>query len=244
VAYRHDHTEKKQSVVTALDAIKRWPSEEARKWAYEAIPILCKAEGTCAVVLFGSVARNIASAIDLDVLYVYEGAAPIPLAAPIDVDLRKFERQDVEQLLVNGNDLITWCIKFGRSLCEHDEYWSDLVSRWRNKVSLPSREVALERASKSEKLLRDVASLGDSDAALELYLSFLTHIARSVLIEHGVYPESRPELVSQLSQVGEERLASYLKEAIAERNAAVHGVRKPRKDIWRPFLDEWKAQAL
>ncbi len=242
---RRAHTNKKvPRVLSALNAIKHWPSEQARDWAYQAIPSLCEADNICAVVLFGSVVRNVTSATDLDVLYIYEGSAPTPIAAPIDVDIRKFERKDVEQLLANGNDLISWCIKFGKRLCEHDQYWSELVHRWGNRVGLPSREVALERAKKSETLLRDVASRGDSDAALELYLSLLTHVARSVLVEHGSYPASRPELVGQLRQVGEDKLASYLNEAIAERNAAVHGARKARKDIWRAFLNEWNVQPL
>jgi hypothetical protein len=181
------------------------------------------------------------------VLYIYKGVAPSPKTPPIDVDLRKFEQEAVEELLTQGNDLLSWCIKFGQPVCEHHQYWSQLVQRWTNKLGLPSSDVALERARKSENLLRNVDSLGDDDAALELYLSLLTHIARAALIRRGVYPASRPELASQLSQIGEEKLASYLRDAIVERNAAAHGVRQHRRKVWRAFLDEYgagKAEAL
>ncbi len=227
--------------LSVLDSIKHWPSAEARNWAYQEIPVLCSLQNVRAVVLFGSIVRDVPSALDLDVLYIYEGSAPTPTKPPIDVDLRKFEQKAVEELLSKGNDLLSWCIKFGQPVCEHNQYWSQLVQRWTNKLGLPSSEVALERARKSENLLRSVDSMGDDDAALELYLSLLTHIARAVLIRGGVYPASRPELANQLTQIGEEKLASYLRDAIVERNAAAHGIRQHRRKIWRAFLDEYDA---
>src|SRR6267154_5606223 len=165
------------SPVAVLNSITQWPSTEARKWAVEQIPVLCRADAVCAVVLFGSIVRNVGTATDLDVLYIYEGSAPIHTKPPIDVDLRRFKRQQVEGLLKSGNDLLSWCIKFGRPVCERNQYWSELVRTWASHLGLPSAEVALDRAKKTEKLLRDIVLLGDDDAALELYLTTLTHLS-------------------------------------------------------------------
>ena len=230
--------EKITSVNAMIDIVTHWPSAGARAWALEQIPNLCRSENVCAVVLFGSIVRDAAAASDLDVLYVYEGSPPNHPNPPIDVDLRKFERGEVEGLLNSGNDLLSWCIKFGLKVCERNQYWSVLVETWGNRLGLPSREVALERATKAEKLLRNIVSLGDNDAALEIYLTLLTHLARARLIHRGVYPASRPELPKQLGEIGEARLASYLKEALSERNAVVHGIRSSKKNLWQAFLDE------
>src|SRR2546425_581361 len=112
----------RSSAMAVLNSVMQWPSTEARKWAVEQIPALCRADTVCAVVLFGSIVRNVAAVIDLDVLYIYEGSAPIHPKPPIDVDLRRFERQEVEGLLKSGNDLLSWCIKFGRLVCERNQY--------------------------------------------------------------------------------------------------------------------------
>lgn len=225
-------------ILSALDSIDKWPSAESRTWAYQEIPLLCGQPNVKAIVFFGSIVRNVSLSADLDVLCIYEGTAPCFSTLPIDVDLRKYEQREVEKLLANGNDLLSWCIKFGKPVCEHDRYWCNLLERWANGIKLPSSKVALERARKSERLLREMDSVGDFDAALEIYLSLLTHIARATLIRRDIYPTSRPELSGLLTQIGEKKLASYLQEAINTRNAFVHGVSSIRKKIWQPFLAE------
>jgi hypothetical protein len=167
---------------------------------------------------------------------VYKGVAEDVQKPPIDVDLRKFEKREVEAELDGGNDLLSWCIRYGKLVCEQDKYWSSIVEAWRGELGLPSATVALERAQKSERLLREMASLGDYDAAVELYLAMLTQFARAHLIQHGVYPASRPELPEQLRLAGGGRLADYLFDALKTRNALVHGTRLPHKKIWRDFL--------
>jgi predicted nucleotidyltransferase len=229
---------KVNSGVALLDEIREWPSSEAKAWAYREIPNLCRNINIKAVILFGSIVRNVPLVADLDVLYIYQRMDPPLRTAPIDVDLRKFESKDVEGLLENGNDLLGWCVKFGRLVCERDKYWSHIVERWSTKLAAPSRSVALSRAKKSEQLLRAMDAVGDNDAALEIYLSLLTHIARANLIQRGVYPESRAELSGQLNEIGECKLASYLDDALRERNAITHGIRKHSGAIWRRFLTE------
>lgn len=62
-----------------------------------------------------------------------------------------------------------------------------------------------------------MAQAGDEDAMLDLTVSYLTHLARAVLAENGVYPASRPELPGQLSQIGQVELAARLPDALAAR---------------------------
>lgn len=219
-----------------LDRLLNWPSQRAKEWALAEIPRLCGASTTCAIVLFGSVVRDVQTPTDLDVLYVYDSHPVDYRKPPIDVDLRTFDKVGVEEALRSGNDLLSWCIRYGEPVCEKDNYWSDLVALWKGKLGLPPASVALERAQKSERLLREMSSVGDDDAALEIYLAMLTQLARARLIERGIYPASRPELPKQLQAVGEGALASDLLDALKMRNALVHGLASPDKKIWQRFL--------
>jgi hypothetical protein len=217
-------------------ADKRWPSEQARSWASTEIPRLCASEEVYAVVLFGSIVRNVNTSTDLDVLYVYGSVPPKHSKPPLDVDLRKFKRDEVDSELRNGNDLLGWCIRYGELVCERDRYWTNLVKEWKSKIGLPSAQVALERAKKSERLLKEVASVGDDEAALEVYLSLLTHLSRARLIEHGIYPASRPELPGQLGGVGEAKLADLLRDALEMRNSMIHGRPISKNELWLDYL--------
>lgn len=243
MASRHmRHFKVNSPVLSALSSIDNWPSVEAQNWAHQTIPSLCGHPNVRTVVLFGSIVRSVPVAADLDVLCIFEDSAPRFPSPPIDVDLRKYEQKEVEKLLASGNDLLSWCVKFGRVACERDRYWSQIVERWANKIRLPSVKITLERARKSEQLLREMDTLGDNDAALEIYLSLLTHIARARLIQHDIYPASRPELIGQLTQAGEMKLAAHLDNAIAERNTVAHAHRKRRSKIWRTFLSELRSE--
>jgi hypothetical protein len=59
--------------------------------------------------------------------------------------------------------------------------------------------------------------VGDEDVTIDLRVSLLTHLARAVLAEAGVYPASRPELSGQLRQVGDSELADELEAALTRR---------------------------
>jgi hypothetical protein len=56
--------------------------------------------------------------------------------------------------------------------------------------------------------------LGDTDAAYEQALSYVTHIARAKLLKRRVYPASRPEIPRQLRAVGCVRIAQWLESLI------------------------------
>ena len=77
---------------------------------------------------------------------------------------------------------------------------------------------ANERAQQAERQRDGLAAAGDHDAAAELQLSALTHLARAALSGANVFPKSRPELAGQLRLIGKDALAARLEEALAHRH--------------------------
>ena len=73
---------------------------------------------------------------------------------------------------------------------------------------------ARERAEITKQPVENLLSIGDTEAALEQEISYFTHLARAVLIEHAVYPASRPELPNQLREIGETELADEFSRAL------------------------------
>ncbi len=59
--------------------------------------------------------------------------------------------------------------------------------------------------------------MGDEDTALELELASLSHDARAVLVEAGIFPASRPELPNQLTKIGANMLAAQVSRALDAR---------------------------
>ena len=198
-----------------LEPILRWPSKEAKTWlrkfmvAAEADPNI-----NCVVAIGSSVREGVASA-DLDLVVLVEKRVAHAVEPPsVDVDLRTFKVSDVVTLVQEGNDLLGWAIKFGRPLLDKNSVWNSLVQAVYLNVPLPSAEIALERAKKTEKLLRILTAVGDTDASREQLLTLLTHLARARLVKYGVFPISRPELAKQLREVNENKLAILLEKAL------------------------------
>lgn len=211
-----------RATTASLGVIQRWSTVGASRWAARVFPELCRNSSVLAVVALGSGVRPIDSAYDFDCLYVFRGAPPEIGRPPHDVDLRGFEASTVNSLISSGHDLLVWTIKFGRVVCEHDEYWSRLVSAWLPRLPFPSHEIADRRAERAEELLADLRRIGDHDAAIEQEVTALTHRARASLLRERIFPASRPELPKQLREIGNVSLADALQEAIAVRNQLAH----------------------
>lgn len=214
----------KSHISRLLGSIPLWPSEEAKRWASSVLSTICDNQAVLALVVFGSSVRKVEATVDLDLLYVYQGSAPSFPKAPIDVDLRAYCADQIDQFLAQGHDLLCWAVRFGCPICEKDLYWTSLVAHWRDKLPWPSVQTALERARQASSLQRELIEAGDVDAAEEQELTALTHLARARLLDHSVFPASRPELPYQLRQIGERDIADRLAKAIAKRNARAHGV--------------------
>lgn len=76
---------------------------------------------------------------------------------------------------------------------------------------------ARKRARKAQRLHNDLLAIGDHEAAAELSVSMLTNLARAALSSAGVFPKSRPELVEQLRDIGNQALADRVAYALDRR---------------------------
>jgi len=175
------------------------------------------------VVLFGSTIRPAPSSFDFDCLYIYEVDKPALHPAPMDVDLRGYPADQVEDLIGQGHDLLIWSLRLGELVCEHNAYWTKLKASWQGRLPFPSAEVAVKRATAADRMAKALTEAGDHDAAAEQSLTAITHRARAALILASVFPASRPELPDQLRSIGRWDLAMDLARAIADRDLAASG---------------------
>lgn len=194
----------------ALDAVRSWPSRAAWEWTRDAVATARTDAAVDAIVATGSAVRDVERPDDLDLVLVYQGPRPALRRPPLDVDVRQYERADVPRLLSSGHDYLSWTVRFGHPLFERDGWWSALCANWNDRLALPSADEARARAQRVERLHGEMLAAGDHDAAAELEISMLTHLARASLSEAGVYPESRPELSRQLREIDEQALADRL----------------------------------
>jgi predicted nucleotidyltransferase len=198
-----------------LRVIRRWPSAAARTWVEQFTATACASALVDAIVVIGSAVRAHGHRkSDLDLIVIYNTAPPATDDAPIDVDIRVFPREQVDDRIAEGHDLLGWAIHFGVAVCDHGGYWADLATRWRHSLPWPSPAIAVKRATRTESLARELLASGDEDAALELATAMLTHRARAHLLQAGIYPASRPELPEQLRATGAIELADRLAGAL------------------------------
>jgi hypothetical protein len=200
------------------DLIRFWPSPRARKWTVNTVRRLCAHSSIAAVVAVGSAVRGERHAQDVDLVVVYRGTHPTFGPVPLDVDVRAYDSETVNEKIAAGHDLLGWALHFGVLVCEQQAYWSRLREAWKGRIPFPSATEADERAARAARLTRELRAVGDLEAAAEQYLSWLTHDARARLIRSGVYPASRPELPGQLRDVGEYATAEMLATALADRS--------------------------
>lgn len=208
------------NVSTALIdlVIKRWPTRNARDWLKQFLVEVSADANVLGVIAIGSAVRSTVDSEDLDMVAICDEKRAFNYRAPIEVDLRAFERRDVEEKLARGNDLLGWTVRFGKILYDEHGVWAETCQRWVGQLPLPDSEVARSRARTAEAQMREMLEAGDKNAAGELHLSQLTHLARATLSEAGVYPASRPELPSQLEAINAFPLAQQLRAVLAERS--------------------------
>lgn len=198
--------------------IRRWPTDRSRQWLASFLEAASRNRNVVAVVAVGSAVRSGVASEDLDLIALCRDRKLLNERAPIEVDLRSFDVDQVEQGIEDGQDLLTWAVRFGQPLFDPHHLWDDIIARWRDRLPLPNPMVARARASAALVQLKDMRSAGDQDAVVELSVSYLTHLGRALLAETGVYPASRPELPDQLRHVGQTELADQLAEALSTRD--------------------------
>ncbi len=202
-----------------LTGILRWPTPRAKRWVQAFLSTVDVDENVLAVIAIGSCVRPAVLSLDLDLVIICQRSPALCCRAPMEIDVRKFDAANVREEIASGNDLLGWCVKFGVTLFERSRFWTHILQQWSNNLPLPSAQAAWKRAEITKHRVQELERIGDRDAALEQEISYYTHIARATLIEHGVYPASRPELPAQLQQVGEFQLANeFDKVLISRRN--------------------------
>ena len=201
-----------------LAAVRSWPDEAARAWMLDLLRDASGNAAIVAVVASGSAVRDVECSDDLDLVLVYRADRPRLPRPPMSIDLRQYEQAGVERKLADCHDYLSWTVRYGRALFERDGWWTRLRADWNSRLALPSADEARKRARKAERLYDDLRAAGDDDAADEIRISLLTHLARAALSEARVFPKSRPELAGQLRGIGEQSLADGLADALARRH--------------------------
>lgn len=202
-----------------LELIQRWPTPRSKSWTASFLDSTRNDENIVAVIGIGSAVRLAVSSVDIDLVVICRETAKFKDKPPIEIDLRAYAADQVDTLIESGNDLLGWAITYGRVLWQRDRYWDMILKSWRHRVPLPSAEVSTRRANEALHRFRSMLDLGDQDAAYELAVSYVTHLARAELLKRGQYPASRPELSGQLRAVGCAPMADWV-ERLISRTAA------------------------
>lgn len=204
------------------DVVLRWPSVESRRWLEGFIEDSVQDSNVVSIVAIGSAVRRAVSSDDLDLIVVCRSRRAFLPSSPLEVDLRVFQESEVKLGLEKKNDLLFWALKYGRVLLDRNRFWTRLSKAWQERIPLPDPEVARDRGAKALRHHENLAFVGDEPAALEMWITHLSHLARARLSELDVYPASRPELVGQLKDLGEVELAADLEVALTRRIAFAH----------------------
>ena len=211
------------SAATVDRVVCRWPTTRARQWTLGFLRRAQADTNVAAVIAIGSAVRDNVPSADLDLLVLCRERDTLSERAPIEVDLRVYDVDDVDRQVANGRDLLTWAVLFGRPLLDRFQTWESIVRRWRARVPLPDPSAARSRAAATLARLEVMREMGDDVAAAELDVSYQTHCARALLAEAGVHPASRPELSDQLRSLGAMEQARKLTAALTARQQLSSG---------------------
>lgn len=205
---------------TAADrVIRRWPTTHSRAWLSSFLDRVREDGNVVAVVVVGSAIRSTVPSDDLDLVVICRDRRLLCEKAPIEVDLRSFDLDRIEDKVRRGQDLLTWALRYGQPIYDPSGVWEDLAHRWKGRLPLPDVSVAKSRAETARAQLEAMRAAGDDDAVIDLSVTYLTHLARAALAKTGVFPASRPELPNQLRDIGRADLAERLENALSARSA-------------------------
>ena len=199
-------------------SVRRWPTATSFHWLASFLERAEHDPNVVAVIVIGSAARPNVVSDDLDLMVLCRDAKLLREKAPIEVDVRKANVGSVETDIRSRQDVAIWTVRFGRPLLDKDGVWNSITRRWKARLPLPDPTVALDRAAATQVRMEKMRAVGDEDARRELEISYRTHLARAALASAGVQPASRPELPSQLRELGEIALANDLERALSYRS--------------------------
>jgi uncharacterized protein (UPF0332 family) len=163
-----------------------------------------------AVILIGSVARNAATSnSDLDLLLIVPETIKVERTAD-RLHVQVMSEAEFMERLRTGDDFAAWCVRYGVPIVQAP-VWDRIVQtteakswpNWRHKIEHAGRRLLL-----ADQLLR----VGDIEAAAEELAYAVSHVARAMLLKKGVFPLSRPEMISQLKEQGYPQLGAILED--------------------------------
>lgn len=205
--------------------VYRWPTATSFHWLASFLERAERDPNVVAVIVVGSAARPNVASDDLDLMVLCHDVKSLREKAPVEIDIRKAHIDDIEKNIRAGQDLAIWAARFGRPLLDKEGVWSRITRRWRNRLPLPDPAVAWDRAEAARTRMEKMCASGDEEACAELEISYQTHRARAALATAGVQPASRPELSSQLRELGEIALAVNLERVLSSRVDCLMGRR-------------------
>ena len=154
------------------------------------------------VILVGSGARDTMNArSDVDILVLHDGSHRIHLKSPGDVHVQQDNRSNFMKRLEDGDDYPGWALRFGIPIRDPDGWWAKQAKAELDNPHWPDWRAKVRYARKRMTMALELLEVGDTDAASEELMFAASHVARAVLLQHGVFPLSRPELPSQLEAI-------------------------------------------
>jgi predicted nucleotidyltransferase len=188
-------------------AVRRWAGD-SKLWLesfLQSVPA-----NVVSVVVMGSAVRDRGHRrSDLDLLVVYLGKRP-HIRAPVEVDVRLADAANIHEDIRSGREILCWALKFGTAIYDPERFWDSLRQTWGGRIPLPSATEARERAKQALKRAEDMLNVGDESAADDLILAGVTQLVREQLIEHRIFPASRPELPNQLRLIDRDNQLAQL----------------------------------
>lgn len=175
--------------------------EAAAKSVFDALA-LHGLERTATVVLIGSGARNTMSErSDIDILVLDDAEHQIRLEHPGEVHLQECSRSRFLSRLEDGDDYPCWALRFGIPMRDPGGWWANQAAAELENPHWPNWRPKIGYARKRIKIASELLDVNDVDAASEELLFAASHVARALLLKHGIFPFSRPELPSQLEDI-------------------------------------------
>ena len=125
------------------------------------------------------------------------------------VHAQLFRIDEFLQQLRTGQDFPSWCVRLGLPVADSG-IWPEITAapeaaRW------PDWRLKIAHAARRLFLASHLLKAGDLTAASEEALYAATHTSRAILLQAGVFPLSRPEIVEQLAAAGHRPLVELLR---------------------------------
>jgi hypothetical protein len=86
--------------------IRRWPTPKAREWVLELLDAAARDCNIVSIVAIGSSIRAVSKSADIDLVVICQMAGDLKLRPPIEVDVRTFNRDDVDRLIERTSSIL------------------------------------------------------------------------------------------------------------------------------------------